>query len=66
MKFMDLFWFLGWPGLSTLTVIAVAAVLATLLFQFRELSKPIDIPVERIPVSYGASILFVAAVLALR
>ncbi|MDR7484531.1 MAG: SLC13 family permease [Armatimonadota bacterium] len=65
MKFTDFFWFLGRPGLGTLTVIAVVAALATLLFQFREMSKPIDIPAERIPVSYGASVLFVAAVLAL-
>ena len=65
MKFMDFFWFLGRPGLGTLTVVAVVVALATLLFQFREMSRPIDIPVERTPVSYGASILFVAAVLAL-
>lgn len=34
MKFKDSYWFLGRPGLGTLTVVAVVAALLTLLLQF--------------------------------
>lgn len=65
MKFKDFYWFLGRPGLGTLTVVAVLAALATLHFQFRGMSRPIALPLDRVPVSYGATVLFVLAVAAL-
>lgn len=65
MKFKDFYWFLGRPGLGTLTVVAVVAALATLHFQFRGMSRPISLPADRAPVSYGATVIFVLAVAAL-
>lgn len=62
MKFKDFYWFLGRPGLGTLTVVAAGAALLTLLFQFRGMSKRIDLEAEHHDVSWGATILFVASV----
>jgi Na+/H+ antiporter NhaD/arsenite permease-like protein len=62
MKFMDFYWFQGRVGLGTLTVVAVVAALLTLLFQFRHMSKRIDLPVDDVPVTYWATILFVVSV----
>ncbi|MDR7521180.1 MAG: SLC13 family permease [Armatimonadota bacterium] len=65
MKFKDFYWFLGRPGLGTLTVVAVIAALLTLLLQFRGMSQRIDLPEDRAPVTWGATVLFVVAVTAL-
>ncbi|MDR7486889.1 MAG: SLC13 family permease [Armatimonadota bacterium] len=62
MKFKDFYWFLGRPGLGTLTVVAVVAALLTLLLQFRGMSRRIDLPEDRAPVTWGATVLFVVAV----
>lgn len=65
MKFKDFYWFLGRPGLGTLTVVAVTVAMLTLLLQFRGMSRPIDLPLEYVKVTWGATILFVVAVAAL-
>ncbi len=62
LKFKDFYWFLGRPGLGTLTVVAVAAALLTLLWQFRKATRRIDLPTEETPITYGASVLFVVSV----
>ncbi|MDQ7839732.1 MAG: SLC13 family permease [bacterium] len=62
MKFMDFYWFQGRIGLGTLTVVAVIAALLTLLFQFRHMSRRIDLAVDEVPVTYGATVLFVVSV----
>jgi len=65
MRFLDFYWFKGRPGLGTLSVIAVAVALLTLLVQLRRMNKKVALPAEKIEVSYGASLLFVLSVLAL-
>jgi Na+/H+ antiporter NhaD/arsenite permease-like protein len=62
MKFKDFYWFLGRPGLGTITVVAVIAALLTLLLQFRRMSRRIDLEVEHTEVTWGATVLFVVSV----
>jgi len=65
MKPLDFYWFEGRPGLGTLTVAGVIVALLTLLFQFRGMSKKVDIHPEKIHATKGASVLFVLGVAAL-
>lgn len=65
MRFVDFYWFLGRLGLGTLTIAAVVVAMATLLVQVRGMGRRINLPMERSPVTYGASLLFVTSVLAL-
>jgi len=67
MKFTDFYWFLGRPGLGTITVCGVIAALFTLYAQFYHLNRRLTLPVEaeKISVTYGASILLVLSVAAL-
>ncbi len=62
MRFKDFYWFLGRPGLGTLTVFAVIAALLALLVQFRRMTKRVDLPTDEVPVTYAATILFVVSV----
>jgi Na+/H+ antiporter NhaD/arsenite permease-like protein len=62
MKFRDFYWFKGLPGLGTISIFAVAAALLTLLFQFRNLTRPIQVEIEEVTPTYGASALFVISV----
>ncbi|MEW5934197.1 MAG: SLC13 family permease [Bacillota bacterium] len=63
--FKDFYWFQGKPGLGLITIVGVLAALLTLAIQFRGWNRKVDMPPERIPVTYGASILFVVGVLGL-
>ncbi len=65
MKFGDFYWFLGRPGLGTITVIGVVVALSTLSFQFSGMKKRVELHLEEVPVTYGASALFVFSVVAL-
>ncbi len=65
MKFGDFYWFLGRPGLGTITVIGVVVALSTLSFQFSGMKKRVELHLEEVPVTYGASALFVLSVVAL-
>ena len=62
MRFKDFYWFLGRPGLGTLTVAAVAVALLTLLLQFRHMTRRIDLPLTAPQVRWGATVLFAVAV----
>jgi len=63
--FKDFYWFHGKPGLGLITIVGVLAALLTLAIQFRGWNRKVDMPPERVPVTYGASILFVVGVLGL-
>ena len=65
MKPLDFYWFNGRPGLGTLTIFGVIAAMSTLLFQFRNMNKKVEIETEKIYVTKGASALFVFGVPAL-
>ena len=65
MKPLDFYWFNGRPGLGTLTIVGVIAAMSTLLFQFRNMNKKVEIETEKIYVTKGASALFVFGVPAL-
>ncbi|MFZ3064960.1 MAG: SLC13 family permease [Nitrospirota bacterium] len=65
MKPLDFYWFNGRPGLGTLTIFGVIAAMLTLLFQFRNMNKKVEIETEKIYVTKGASALFVLGVPAL-
>ena len=65
MKPLDFYWFQGRPGLGTLTVAGVIVAMLTLRFQFRWMTKKVDIHPEKIHATKGASVLFVLGVAAL-
>lgn len=65
MKPLDFYWFNGRPGLGTLTIFGVIAAMSTLLFQFRNMNKKVEIETEKIYVTKGASALFALGVPAL-
>ena len=65
MKPLDFYWFNGRPGLGTLTIVGVIAAMSTLLFQFRNMNKKVEIETEKIYVTKGASALFALGVPAL-
>lgn len=65
MTFMDFYWFQGKIGLGTLSVIGVAVALLTLLVQFRGLNNRVVLEEEKVTVTYGPLLLFLASVLAL-
>ncbi len=65
MKPLDFYFFQSRPGLGTLTFIGVLTALAVLLFQFRRRIKKVEVQHEPIPVTHGASVLFVLGVAAL-
>lgn len=65
MKPLDFYWFNGRPGLGTLTILGVIAAMLTLLFQFRNMNKKVEIETEKIYVTKGASALFALGVPAL-
>lgn len=62
---LDFYWFNGRPGLGTLTIFGVIAAMLTLLFQFRNMNKKVEIETEKIYVTKGASALFALGVPAL-
>lgn len=65
MKFFDFYWFQGRLSLGVITFFGVAAALASLLYTFRHMNKPVKIAREKIKVDYVPSVVFVAGVLAL-
>lgn len=65
MGFLDFYWFRGRLGLGTLTIAGVATALLTLLFQFRRLDKTVEVFPERVRMSWPATALFAASVIAL-
>lgn len=65
MKPLDFYWFQGRPGLGTLTIFGVIAALLTLLVQFRKMNQRVDVKSEKVPVTKGASVLFICGVAAL-
>jgi Na+/H+ antiporter NhaD/arsenite permease-like protein len=65
MKPLDFYWFQGRVGLGTITLVAVIAALLVLLLMFRKMTKEVIVAQESISTTKGASILFVAGVLAL-
>jgi Na+/H+ antiporter NhaD/arsenite permease-like protein len=65
MKPLDFYFFEGRPGLGTITLAGVLVALSTLVFQFRWMDKRVTVAQEAVPVTWGASGLFVAGVAAL-
>jgi Na+/H+ antiporter NhaD/arsenite permease-like protein len=65
MKPLDFYYFMGRIGLGTITLIAVLVALGTLLVNFRWMDKVVVASRERIPVTKGASVLFLVGVAAL-
>lgn len=65
MKPLDFYFFEGRLGLGTITLVGVLVALGTLLYQFRWMNRPVEVQREVIPVTKGASVLFVAGVAAL-
>jgi Na+/H+ antiporter NhaD/arsenite permease-like protein len=62
MKPLDFYFFQGKAGLGTITFFGVLMSLATLLFQFRAMRKPVSITAETIATTKSASVLFAAGV----
>ena len=65
MNFLDFYWFQGNVGLGTLSVVGVIAALLTLLFHFRNLNNTVHMAREKISITYGPSLVFIASVFAL-
>jgi Na+/H+ antiporter NhaD/arsenite permease-like protein len=65
MGFLDFYWFQGKLGLGAISVVGVAAALATLLFQFRKLDKPVHLSRGDATMTWGPMVLFVVSVIAL-
>lgn len=65
MRFFDFYWFKGKIGLGAISVFGVGAALLTLLIQFKSMNKKIEIKDEKIKVTYGPTLLFMAGVLGL-
>jgi len=65
MKPLDFYVFHGKAGLGTITLVAVLAAMAVLLFQFRHMRRPVEVPPTPPPATAGASILFAGGVLGL-
>jgi Na+/H+ antiporter NhaD/arsenite permease-like protein len=65
MKFFDFYLFKGRIGLGAISLFGVIAALLTLLFQFRNMRKNVEIEEEKIKVTYAPTMLFVAGILAL-
>ncbi len=62
MKPLDFYWFLGRPGLGTLSIVGVSTALLSLLLIFRKLNKTSEIQPQRINVTWGAPILFITGI----
>jgi Na+/H+ antiporter NhaD/arsenite permease-like protein len=65
MNFLDFYWFMGKPGLGTLSIIGIIMAFSTLLFQFRKLNNPVEIKREEIKASFTPLIIFVLSVIIL-
>jgi len=65
MTFLDFYWFSGKVGLGTLSVVGVVVALGTLLVQFRHLNNTVNIKEEKIPITYGPTIIFFISVFTL-
>ena len=65
MRFFDFFWYLGRPGLGTISIVGVAAALLWLLIPFRHLKAHFDLTSAPDRVRYGAALLFGGGVIAL-
>jgi len=65
MKPLDFYFFQGKIGLGTITFVAVLVAMSMLLIQFRWMNKAVDVKRESVPVTKGASVLFVLGVVAL-
>lgn len=65
MRFLDFYWFHSKLGIGTLSAVGASMFLLTLFLIFRSKRGKISFQEEELKVSYGASFLFVAGVLAL-
>jgi Na+/H+ antiporter NhaD/arsenite permease-like protein len=65
MKPLDFYYFMGRLGLGTITLVGVLVAMATLLYNFRWMDKIVQVTRENVPVTKGASVLFVVGVAAL-
>jgi Na+/H+ antiporter NhaD/arsenite permease-like protein len=65
MNFLDFYWFMGHPGLGTITIAGLLVAFLTLVWQFRHHNATVEIKKEEIKVSYTPVILFVLSVIAL-
>jgi Na+/H+ antiporter NhaD/arsenite permease-like protein len=65
MKPLDFYWYEGRPGLGTITLAGVLVALATLVVQFRWMNRTVEAAPEAVPVTWGATGLFVVGVAAL-
>lgn len=65
MNFLDFYWFMGKPGLGTLTIIGIIIAFSTLLFQFRNLNNSVEIKREEIKASFIPLIIFAISVIVL-
>jgi Na+/H+ antiporter NhaD/arsenite permease-like protein len=65
MRFLDFYWYKNRPGLGTLSIVGALMFLLTLFLIFRKKRGRVSLREEKIEVSYGASFLFIAGVLAL-
>lgn len=63
MSFTDFYWFMGRPGLGTLSVAGVTAALLVLLFRFRKLDSPIAVVSKRVAISGVSKLLMAAGVI---
>jgi Na+/H+ antiporter NhaD/arsenite permease-like protein len=65
MNFLDFYWFMGKPGLGTLSIIGIFMAFSTLLIQFRNLNNAVEIKREEIRASFTPLIIFVLSVIVL-
>lgn len=63
MRFFDFYWFLGKPGLGTISAIGVAAALLSLLFTFRKMDKIVEVEQEKIKTAKLPVILFIFGII---
>jgi len=63
MRFFDFYWFLGKPGIGTISAIGVAAALLTLLFTFRKMDKLVEVEEKEIKTTKLPAILFIFGII---
>ena len=62
---LDFYWFHGKPGLAIITIAGVLMAFLTLPLQFRGMKKRLDTAPEKVHLTGGATLLFIAGVAAL-
>jgi Na+/H+ antiporter NhaD/arsenite permease-like protein len=65
MSFFEFYWFQDKIGLGSISIVAITVAALVLLWTFRKMNQAVDIPPEKISVTYGPLLLLVISVAAL-